>query len=124
MHYDLGLGLPFERTMIVIPKALWDKFIGEFIVEELQIGKTSLSAKLSKMIANLVLEDTTKPASFGRFAAKGTGGSNRGKERFLDEIFCHLRAPYAKESVPVKTITMLLNPALGISCRCGHVLCR
>ena len=84
MHYHLGLWLPFDGTIFVIPKALWDKLMREFIIEELQIGKTGLSAELSKVIADLVLEDTTKPASFGRFAAKGTGGSDRGKERFLN----------------------------------------
>jgi len=55
MHYDLSLGLPFERTMFMVPKALWDKFVREFIIEELQIGKRGLSSDLSKVIADLVL---------------------------------------------------------------------
>jgi len=114
MHYDLSLGLPFEWTMFVIPKALWDKLVREFVIEELQVGKRGLPAELSKVIADLVLEDTTKPASFGRFAAKGTAGSDRGKERFLDQIFRDLGSPHAKESIPVKKVTMLLNPPLGI----------
>jgi hypothetical protein len=114
MHYDLSLGLPFEWTMFVIPKALWDKLVREFVIEELQVGKRGLPAELSKVIADLVLEDTTKPASFGRFAAKGAGGSDRGKEGLLNQIFRDLGSPYAKESIPVKAITMLLNPTLGI----------
>ena len=98
----------------MIPKALWDKLVREFIIEELQIGKSGLPAELSKVIADLVLEHTTQPASFGRFAAKGTGGSDRGKERFLNQIFRELGSSHANESVPVQAITMLLNPTLGI----------
>src|SRR5258707_14297894 len=114
MHYDLSLGPPFKRTPFVIPKALWAKLMREFIIEELQIGKRGLPAELSKAIADLVLEDTTKPASFGRFAQKGTAGSARGKERFLDQSFRDLGSPHAKDSIPVKKVTMLLNPPLGI----------
>jgi hypothetical protein len=123
MHYDLSLGTPFKRTAFVIPKALWDKLMREFIIEELQIGKRGLPAELSKVIADLVLEDTTKPASFGRFAAKGTAGSDRGKEGFLDQIFRDLGSPHAKESISVKGITMLLDPTLGID-RGGGSRCR
>src|SRR5258708_29344088 len=114
MHYDLSLGLPFEWTMFVIPKALWDKLVREFVIEELQVGKRGLPAELSKGIADLVLEDTTKPASFGRFAAKRAGGSDRGKERLLNQIFFDLRSPHAKESIPLKTSTMSLIPMLVI----------
>jgi hypothetical protein len=55
MHDDLSLGFPFERTLFVIPKALWDKLVREFIIEELQIGKRGLPTELSKVIADLVL---------------------------------------------------------------------
>jgi hypothetical protein len=84
------------------------------LAEEFQIGKRGLTAERSKVIADLVLEDTTKPASFGRFAAKAAGGSDGGKERFLNQIFCDLGSPHAKESIPVKAITMLVNPTLGV----------
>jgi hypothetical protein len=41
--------------MFVIPKALWDKLVREFFIEELQIGKRGLPTELSKVIADLVL---------------------------------------------------------------------
>jgi 3-oxoacyl-[acyl-carrier protein] reductase len=115
MHYDFGFGFPFEGTSFVIPKTLWDELMGQFVIEKLQIGEAGLTTQFSKIVADLVLQDTAKPASFGRFAAKVTRGPDRDKECFLDKIFCDLRSPHPKESVPVKAITMFLNPPLGIN---------
>jgi len=115
MHYDFGFGFPFEGTSFVIPKTLRDELMGQFVIEKLEIGKAGLTTQFSKIVADLVLQDTAKPASFGRFAAKVTRGPDRDEECFLDKIFCDLRSPHPKESVSVKAITMFLNPPLGIS---------
>ena len=114
MHYYLGLGLPFEWATFVIPKALGDKLMREFVIEKFQISETGLAAELSKVIADLVLKNTTQPASFRRSAAKGTEGFDRGEERFLNQILRDLRSSHAQESIPVKAVAMLLDPTLGI----------
>jgi len=103
----------------VIPKTLWDELMGQFVSEKLEIGKAGLTTQLSKIVADLVLQDTAKPAPFRRFASKVTRGPDRDEECFLDKIFCDLRSPHPKESVPVKAITMFLNPSLWISAG-GH----
>src|SRR6516165_2703020 len=115
IHYHFGFGFPLERTGFVIPKTLWDELMGQFVSEKLEIGKAGLTTQLSKVVADLVLQDTAQPAPFGRSAAKVIRSSDRGKKRFLDKIFCDLRSPHPKESVPVKAITMFLNPLLWIS---------
>jgi hypothetical protein len=99
----------------VIPKTLWNELMGQFVIEKLEIGKAGLTTQFSKIVADLVLQDTAKPASFGRFGAKVTRGPDRDEECFLDKIFRDLRSPHPKESVAVKTITMFINPPLGIS---------
>jgi hypothetical protein len=43
MHYDFGFGFPFEGTGFVIPKALWDELMGQFVIEKLEIGKAGLT---------------------------------------------------------------------------------
>ena len=70
MHYNFGFGFPFEGTSFVIPKTLWDELMGQFVIEKLEIGKAGLTTQFSKIVADLVLQYTAKPASFGRFAAK------------------------------------------------------
>ena len=81
MHY--GFGLPFERAQIVIPKPLGAEFMSEFILQKLEISKAGFRAKFSKVVADFVLQDSAKPASFGRFSFERTKSPDCGEERLL-----------------------------------------
>ena len=53
IHEDLWFRFPFGRTQIVIP-TLIDELMRHLVVQELQIGKIRLPAKLPEIVADLV----------------------------------------------------------------------
>jgi hypothetical protein len=66
VHHFIGLGLPFVRPQVVIPKALFNELIGTFIFQKLQVGERRFPAELAVVIDDLVFQDSEEPASLGR----------------------------------------------------------
>ena len=115
MHYDFGFRFPFEWTGFVIPKTLYDELMGQFVIEELEIGKAGLATQFSKIVTDLVLQDTAKPTPSDDLPRKLPEVLTATKNVSWTRSSAILRSPHPQESVPVKAITMFLNPPLGIS---------
>jgi hypothetical protein len=98
----------------VIP-TLVNELMRHLIVQELQITKIRLSAKLSEMIADLVFQNPAEPAAFGRSSPETVIHTNRRAERLLHKVFGHLMIPNAQQSISIETIAMVVDPAFWIN---------
>ena len=115
VHHDLRFGFPFERAQVVIPEALWDELVSKLVLKKFEICETGFPTEFSKVVADLVLQDPAKPASFGRSSTKRAMSSDCGAKSFLDQIFRNVWSPDAEERIPIETITVLLHPAITLA---------
>jgi hypothetical protein len=84
------------------------------VVQELQITKIRLSAKLSGMTADLVFQNPAEPAALGGSSSETLIHTNRRAERLLHKVFGHLRIPNAQQSISIETVAMVVDPAFWI----------
>jgi hypothetical protein len=59
VHDFMGFRSPFVRSKVVIPKALFHKFMGAVVSEKLQIRKRGLPAELAIVINNFIFRMPT-----------------------------------------------------------------
>src|SRR6516165_6584450 len=86
------------------------------VVQELQITKIRLSAKLSEMIADLVFQNPAEPAPFGRPPSETLIHTNRRAERLLHKVSDHLRIANPQQGISIETVAVVVDPAFWIDC--------
>jgi len=95
MHDLVRLRLPFFWTFLMVPKADRNKLSQALVGKEFQIGKRRFAPQFSKIIHDLVFQDSTKPGSLRGTPAKFFVTAHGREKCLLHQVFCDFGFAYS-----------------------------